>query len=278
MPRSRVADVAALVRLPNLLIAAAGVAAGAVMVLGRSGFPSQVILAMASAVGIGAAGNTANDLYDVDTDRINRPHRPLASGTVGISAALAVGGLAGGAGLFLAWWVGGAVFPLAIAALIVMLVYSPLLKRYGVTGNLAVAAIASLPLVYGAAAAGAWRAGLVPFGLAALLHFAREVVKDVEDMPGDRAATPPRRTLPIVAGENAAYVVAAGALVAFIPLALAPWFASWYTWRYGALAALAAAGAAALIVQLLHRRLEGVSASLKALMVIGLAALLWDRL
>lgn len=278
MPGSRVADVAALVRFPNLILAAAGVAVGAYLVLGPQPWPSEAWFAVASALGLGAAGNVANDLYDVDADRVNRPRRPLSSGRVSRDVALAVGGLAGGAGLYLGWLAGTTVFRLALVALVVMLAYSPLLKRYGALGNLAVAAIASLPLIYGAAAAGYWRAGLVPFALAAVLHLAREVVKDLEDVAGDRASDPPRRTLPIVFGEPAAYVIAAAVLVIFIPLALAPWFANWYSWRYGALAALAAAGAAGLIVQLLHRRLDGVSTALKGIMVIGLAALLWDRL
>lgn len=278
MPRSRAADVVALIRLPNLLIAAAGVAAGAVLVRGRIALPAAVVAAMISGMLLGAAGNTANDLYDVDADRVNRPYRPLAGGGLSRTAAIVVGGLAGGLGLLAAWWVGGLVLWLAVAALAVMLVYSPLLKPYGPAGNLAVALIAALPLVYGAAAAGAWRVGLVPFGLAALLHLAREIVKDVEDVAGDRAMTPPRRTVPILWGETAAFTAAAAVLVAFIPFALAPWFARWYGWRYGALASLTALGAAALVVQLLHRRLDGVSASLKGLMVLGLAALLWDRL
>lgn len=278
MPRSRVADLAALIRLRNLVIAAVGVAAGAVLVRGRVDFPPYVLAAMLSGMLLGAAGNTANDLYDVEADRVNRPDRPLASGAVGRDTALVLGGLAGGVGLLLAWWVGGLVLWLALAALAVMLVYSPLLKPFGPLGNLAVALIAALPLVYGAAAAGAWQVGLVPFGLAALLHLAREIVKDIEDVAGDRAAVPPRRTIPIVWGEAAAYVAAAAVLVAFVPLALAPWFARWYGWRYGALASLAALGAAALIVQLLHHRRDGVSGAIKTIMVLGLAALLWDRL
>ncbi len=278
MTRSRAADVAVLIRLPNLFLAAAGVAVGAVLVRGQVSFPPSVRVAMLSAILLGAAGNTANDLYDVDADRVNRPDRPLAGGGLSRNAALTIGGLAGGAGLFAAWWVSELVLGLAVAALLVMLVYSPLLKTVGPLGNLAVALTASLPLVYGAAAAGAWQVGLLPFGLAGLLHLAREIVKDIEDVAGDRATVPPRRTIPIVWGEAAALTTAAAVLVAFIPLALAPWFARWYGWRYGSLAALTAAGAGALIVQLLHRRLDGVSSALKGLMVLGLAALLWDRL
>lgn len=278
MARSPAASVAALIRLPNLLISAAGVAVGAVLVLGRVALPPSVLLAMLSAMLLGAAGNTANDLYDIEADRVNRPARPLASGALSRNAALAIGGLAGGGGLFAAWWVGAPLLGMALFAVAVMLVYSPLLKPFGPAGNVAVAVVASLPLPFGAASAGYWRVGMLPFGLAALLHLAREVVKDIEDVTGDRAAVPPRRTVPILWGEPVAFTVAAAVLIAFIPVALAPWFSRAYGWRYGALASLAALGAGALIVQLLHRRLAGVSSALKALMVLGLAALLWDRL
>lgn len=276
MPRSLAANLAALVRVPNLVMAALGVAIGGVLVQGRWSLPEAVLLSMLSAMGLGAAGNAANDLYDVDADRVNRPERPLAGGGLATRVAIAAGGVGGGLGLLAAWMVGGAVFALACVALPLMLVYSPILKRNGLAGNLTVAAVASLPLVYGAAAAGFWRAGLVPWGLAALLHFAREVVKDLEDVAGDRAAG--RRTLPIVRGESAGFVTAAGALVVFVPVALAPAFAGWYGPRYGVLAGLASLGAVGLLIRLLHRRLDGASLALKGLMLLGLAALLWDRL
>ena len=104
------------------------------------------------------------------------------------------------------------------AALLVMLVYSPLLKSRGLQGNLAVAVVASMPLVYGAAAVGYWRAGLVPAVLAAFLHLAREVVKDIEDVPGDLAIG--RATVPIAWGVDAGFFAAAGVLALFVPVSL----------------------------------------------------------
>lgn len=276
MPRSWPASAAELVRLRNLLMAAAGVAVGAVLVWGRVRLPPELAWAMASAAALGAAGNVANDLADLDADRINRPRRPLVSGVVSRPAALLIGGLAGGFGLFAAWWVGGAVFLIAVPALAVMLVYSPLLKQRGLAGNLAVAVVASLPLVYGAAAAGYWRAGMVPAAIAALLHLPREIVKDLEDVAGDRAAG--RRTVPIVWGDAAAYAIAAATLILFVPVALGPWFAGWYGRRYGWTVVVASAGAAILAGRLLNHRHRGARAALKATMLLGLAALLWDRL
>jgi len=128
MPRSWPASAAELVRLKNLLMAAAGVAVGGFLVWGRVRFPPELAWAMASAAALGAAGNVANELADLEADRVNKPNRPLVSGAISRGAALAIGGLAGGLGLFAAWWVGGAVLRIALPALAVMLVYSPVLR------------------------------------------------------------------------------------------------------------------------------------------------------
>jgi geranylgeranylglycerol-phosphate geranylgeranyltransferase len=184
--------------------------------------------------------------------------------------------IVGGLGLWAAWWVGAALFWLGVAALAAMLAYSPLLKPRGICGNLTVAVVASLPLVYGAVAVGDWRAGLVPAALASLLHLAREVVKDLEDIPGDLAIR--RRTLPIVWGPDAGFLAAAAILLLFVPFSLVPWAAGWYGRRYGLVVVALDFGVIALIVRLARRQLPGARAALKTAMLAGLVALLWDRL
>ncbi len=276
MRLSSVTELGTLVRGRNLLIAAAGVAVGGVLALGRVALPRVLALAILSAMGLGAAGNVANDLWDVEADRVNRPERPLPAGTLAPGVAVAVGGVAGGLGLLLAWLAGPTVLTIAVAALAVMLVYSPLLKARPAVGNLAVAVVGSLPLVYGAGAVGDWRAGMVPFWLAALLHLAREIVKDLEDVAGDRVAG--RRTIPVAWGAHAGFLAASLALVVFVPVALLPWLVGPYGPRYGSVALLIAVGAAAIAGRLLREELGGARAGLKLAMVLGLVALLWDRL
>jgi geranylgeranylglycerol-phosphate geranylgeranyltransferase len=276
MQRSWTASALALVRPANLVMAAAGVAIGGFLALGRLALPAPLVWAMASALGLGASGNAANDVFDVEADRINRPLRPLVTGAVSRRAAIVISGVAGGLGLWAAWWVGPALFVLGAAALAVMLAYSPFLKSRGIRGNLAVAVVASLPLVYGALAVGDWRAGLVPWALAALLHLARELVKDLEDVAGDLAIG--RHTLPIVWGTDAGFLAATGILLLFVPVALVPWIAGWYGWRYGLLVVVLDAATLVLIVRLASRRLAGARFGLKAAMAVGLVALLWDRL
>jgi geranylgeranylglycerol-phosphate geranylgeranyltransferase len=274
--RGRGTAALALVRPRNLGIAAAGVAIGGFLALGRFSLPATLLWAMGSALGLGASGNAANDLFDVEADRVNKPLRPLAAGELTHGEALAIAGVAGGLGLWAAWWVSATLFWLGLAALAAMLAYSPWLKANGLLGNVTVAVVASLPLVYGAAAVGDWQQGLVPAVLAAFLHLAREVVKDLEDVPGDLVIG--RRTLPIELGTDAGFLTAAGTLATFVPAALVPWVAGWYGWRYGVVVGVLDVGILALIWRLAHRRLEGARDLLKTAMLVGLIALLWDRL
>src|SRR4029077_12404751 len=140
--------------------------------------PAPLAWAALSGVGLGAVGNVLNDIWDEPGDRTNaRGDRPLASGRVrrGTADLLVLWGVLVGLGS--AALVSGTVFGLAVVALFLMAAYSPVLKRSGLPGNLTVAAVAGFPLAYGALAVGRGAAGLVPWALAAWLHFGRELVK-----------------------------------------------------------------------------------------------------
>ena len=261
-----------LIRAPNLLIAAAGVLAGGWIALGRIAFPKELVFAAISAIAIGAVGNTWNDIRDVAADRVNRPGtRPLAARQVSRGAAdliLFDGSLLG---LAFAGWVSGWLFLAALAALAVMFAYSPLLKPRPLLGNVAVAVVAGSPPFYGALAMVAPAASIVPWVLAGLLHLVREVVKDVEDEPGDR--TIGRRTLPIALGRRPAMVLAAGVGLLFVPASLLLPRNAGYGGAYFVIALVAQMAVLVAATWLLLGKVERVSALLKGAMVIGLIAL-----
>jgi geranylgeranylglycerol-phosphate geranylgeranyltransferase len=267
-----VAAVLRLIRGPNLLIAAAGVCAGGWIALSRIAFPKEVVFAAISGLALGAVGNTWNDIRDVAADRVNRPDsRPLAAGHVsrGVADLIVFDGAL--LGLAMGGLVSGWLFLAALAALAVMLTYSPLLKPRPLLGNVAVAIVAGSPPFYGALAVGRPAAGLVPWVLAAWLHLVREVVKDVEDEPGDRAIG--RRTLPIAVGRRPALVVAAGVGLLFIPASLVLPRSAGYGGAYFAIALAAQLAVLVAATWLLLGKVDRVSALLKGAMVIGLAAL-----
>src|SRR5438445_245624 len=110
---SWVIDVLRLVRAHNLVVAAAGVLAGGWIALGSLATPTLLVFAAAAAVGLGAAGNAVNDVWDADADRVHRRpgQRPLAAGRLSRGTALLAAGL------------GVAFVPLSLAL--------PLAARYG---------------------------------------------------------------------------------------------------------------------------------------------------
>lgn len=268
-------EVLRLVRAPNLLIAAGGVVAGGWIALQRFELPPALGWAAVSGIALGAAGNALNDVFDLTADRRNRPERPLAAGRVSARTALAVAGGGAAAGVAAAAFVSLPLVLAAVAALAVMIAYSPLLKRFGAPGNIAVAVVAGLPLFYGALAVGRPAAGIVPWVLAAWIHLVREIVKDIEDEPGDRAAG--RRTLPIALGRRRAGFAAAALALGFVPLSMALPLEEGYRAAYWVVAMPAQLAVVAVAVHLVLDRVERVSRLLKGVMVVGLIALVAGR-
>jgi geranylgeranylglycerol-phosphate geranylgeranyltransferase len=262
-----------LVRATNLLIAAAGVLAGGWIALGAVGLPRLLCFAALSGLALGAAGNAWNDICDQGADRLNRApeQRPLSAGGIGRGTADLLVFLGAAFGMIAAALVSGRQVLVALVALAIMLAYSPLIKPRPVAGNIAVALVAGLPPFYGALAVGGPAAGVVPWVLAAWLHVAREIVKDVEDEAGDRAIG--RRTLPIVVGRRPAQVVAAGVALLFVPASLLLPRAAGYGAAYFLIALPAQMAVLIAATWLLLGRVERVSLLLKASMVVGLVAL-----
>ncbi|NPA48057.1 MAG: geranylgeranylglycerol-phosphate geranylgeranyltransferase [Thermococci archaeon] len=168
-----------------------------------------------------AAGNTINDYFDYEIDRINRPDRVLPRGAMKRRTALKYAIALFAIGLTLAALINVPAFLLALWAYSTMVIYAWKLKPMPFIGNVAVASLTGATPLYGALAVG--RIGLAgTLALCAfLVNVAREVTKDIEDMEGDMAAG--ARTLPIVIGKKkAAYVGAAFAFAtvgaSFIPV------------------------------------------------------------
>lgn len=261
-----------LVRGPNLLIAAAGVCAGGWIALRAIAFPKELLFAAISAIAIGAVGNTWNDSRDIAADRVNRPEtRPLAAGQVARGTAELIVFMSTLLAFTFAGLVSGVQVLATLVALVVMFAYSPRLKALPLVGNLVVAVVAGSPPFYGALAVGVPGAGVVPWVLAAWLHFVREIVKDVEDQAGDR--TIGRGTLPIVLGDRRALVIAAVAGILFVPASLLLPRQAGYGGAYYLIALLAQMAVLIAATWMLLGRVPGVSTLLKGAMIIGLAAL-----
>lgn len=257
-----------LVRPHNIAAAAMSVAAG-FMMAGSAPPPWPLLLAAAVSV---SAGNTINDYFDRDIDRVNKPGRPIPSGRLSARTVLVLYAaqvlllavlcplLSAPSCAWLAAWV------------ILLFVYSSLLKRLYLAGNLLVSAVASSGFLLGSMSGGAMEAGLPPALLSFPFVLGRELVKDVEDLEGDRACG--ARTLPAVSGRRTALRLAA---ILFALLAAAfpvPGLAGMYGPAY--LAVMLATVVPILVLcaalSLADRRIRTVSILLKIAMFFGILA------
>jgi geranylgeranylglycerol-phosphate geranylgeranyltransferase len=156
------------------------------------------IYAAFSAAFTASAGNVINDIYDIDTDKVNHPDRPIASGEISVQAATAFYILLVFLSLIMAFYISiSAVFMVSIVNMLLTL-YSTSFKRIPFVGNFIIALITGLVFIYGGIAAGSTKNVFIPAGFAFLINLIREILKDIEDIKGDTTAG--IRTLPIVAG------------------------------------------------------------------------------
>ena len=226
----RTAAAVSLTRPVNCGLTAASALVGALS-SGVRPLPAAALVAAAATAFIAAAGNAFNDVMDVEIDRINRPSRPLPAGRLSRSHALWVAGGAAGAGVALAFAVSGRHGLAAAAVTLLLVLYSSRLKRTVLSGNLLVAGVAATVFPFGATAAGAWGRSWVPAGLAFLFHLGREILKDMEDVAGDRAGN--ANTLAVRRGLGPARRLASGLLLVLTGFALLPWAAGLYGAAYG---------------------------------------------
>lgn len=224
----RIVKTALLLRPHNALAAALCVAAGWMLVSWPE-LPSwRLLLAVALAT---AAGNVINDYFDIDIDSINKPKRAIPSGTVSVKSARAI------YCVLLVSLAAVLVFMPVIQALwiaswaVLLHIYSLKLKRVYLAGNVLVSLVAGSGFLLGAYAGGDSSAGIVPAVFTVLFVLGRELVKDSEDVEGDRRCG--ARTVPVVSGTTRALRSAA---VIFLLLSAGfpvPYLAGRYSGIYG---------------------------------------------
>lgn len=214
-------------------------------------------LLIISTVLIAAGGYVINDYFDVKIDRINRPDDIVVTrhisrdGAMRLFQILTAAGVI--AGLAVAWWARS--WTLAMIFIVIpglLWFYSASYKRQLLVGNIVVAfASALVPLLvaivnadylrhlYGEALQYTpiigmlyvWMSGFAIFAF--LMTLAREMVKDIQDIAGDREME--CRTAAIVWGEKASKVIVTvlliiiSALIAYIGFCALPYEHGWHT-------------------------------------------------
>lgn len=197
-----------------------------------------------STVMIAAAGNIINDYFDVKADRINRPEKLIITKHIkrrwAIVSHWMLNAIAFMIGIYLS--IQYSTFSFVFIHLIsinLLWFYSMFLKRKAFIGNLIIAFLTSLipilALIFMYFSPGQHNQFVDPsaingildvdFGIVHLMAFfaftqnlAREIVKDVQDIEGDKLIFV--RSLPMIIGKRSSLLIAAGILL-LLPIFLA---------------------------------------------------------
>ena len=176
---------------------------------------------------ISSSAMMSNDYFDLETDRINAPARPLPSGQACLGDAVFLTIITTILGLAAAAWIGLAALVVAMIFWAIGLFYNWKGKASGLIGNLMVSACVGIMFIFGAIAVGVpWNPVIWTMGsLAFCFDLGEEIAADAMDMEGDRLRG--SRSIAILKGQRAALTISGFLFGLFILISLLPIIFRW---------------------------------------------------
>lgn len=135
---------------------------------------------------VAASGNVINDYFDVEIDKIVHPERPLAEGIISKKNALIFYLFLITIALVASSFLTTEIFIVVLITITILFLYSAYLKKILLMGNIIISFLTGLAFLFGGIAVGNVKAAIIPAVFAFLTNFIREVVKDTEDIEGDK--------------------------------------------------------------------------------------------
>ncbi|MGB2868847.1 MAG: geranylgeranylglycerol-phosphate geranylgeranyltransferase [Bacteroidota bacterium] len=259
----------------NVAITFCSIPAASVLAGARSPDWVQVLLAAATGGLVAAGANAVNDSFDVEIDRINRPDRPLPRGALSREEARAFWLITSLIAVGLNLFVNVKALGIVVFAVAVLYYYSAALKRTVFAGNLVVGLLTGMAFIYGAVAVGRFERSLMPATFAFLVNVGRELIKDVEDLEGDRKES--AATLPVKYGVKPALVLTTVILVSLIAVTILAYilhlYNQWYLYLVFVIDAALVYVVGSMWRDWKPRNLSRLSLVLKLSMVVGLVAI-----
>lgn len=168
------------------------------MIIGET-FSADTIVACAIVFIATGAGNSINDYFDYKIDAINRPERPIPSGRISLKNAGIYSMLLFALATILGFSIGIIPGFIVLSSSFLMIYYAQNLKKKCLIGNITISFLTGLSFVLGGVVLGEIIISIYLGIFAFLMTMAREIVKDMEDMEGDKKEG--ARTLPLVKGK-----------------------------------------------------------------------------
>ncbi len=169
-----------------------------------------------------------NDYLDVESDKINkRNDRPLVSGALSSQFAFYFSWISITVSVVLSYFINVYAFTIALVFNALAVAYNYKLKDLPVIGNIYIGLTMAIPFLFGSVViTNSFAFGvtiLSIFAIAFIAGLAREIIKSIEDIEGDKKARK-SNTLPIIIGKKNARMIAALLYIIFALLAFAPFY------------------------------------------------------
>lgn len=193
----------------------------------------EFFILVLSTVCIASAGYIINDIYDIETDKINKPKRLIInkhiSEKMGFNLFIVLNIIGVGLGFYLSNSIGKSTFfVLFVVVSALLYLYATALKQIMIVGNIIISLVVALSILMvgifellpvmaeiNKSAQQTFLDIILDYAVFAfLINLVREIIKDIEDIDGDYNAG--IETLPVVIGRDRANSVAF--LVSLLPI------------------------------------------------------------
>lgn len=199
-------DEALMMAMPVLIIAIVG-----------HEFSVSVFLGTLLVYLMAGAGNVINDVFDYKIDAVNKPDRPIPSGKITLKNAKIYAGILYTISIILSLVISYLInnflfFVIIICSAVIIYAYSRYFKALPLVGNIVVGGMIGFCFVVGGfillCSTKNWdifRVSVYIGLLAAVANVAREIIKDMEDVEGDKLGG--ARTFPVLCGKKASSII-----------------------------------------------------------------------
>lgn len=205
---------------------------GQLLALGEFASSIITIAGFLSVFSISASILVSNDYFDVETDRINAPHRPIPANMVSPSEALFFSIILLLLGFALSYLVGIEALIFSACLALIGFLYNRQFKKNGLLGNLLVSFSVGMTFIYGGLTVNApFNKMVLFFGLiAALIDLGEEIAADAMDIEGDRLIN--SKSLAIKFGKSTALKISVLIFSFVVLITSLPFLLSWFSLIY----------------------------------------------
>ncbi len=200
---------------------------GQLLALGEFAPLLVTIFGFMSVFSISASILVLNDFFDIETDKINAPHRPIPAKLVSPSEAFWLSIFLLFVGLVLSYLISIIVLLFSITLAVIGFLYNGKLKKSGLIGNILVSISVGMTFIYGGATVGLPLNKMVLlFSLiAVLIDLGEEIASDAMDIKGDLLIN--SNSLAIKYGKPAALKISGFIFLFVVLLTFVPFIMNW---------------------------------------------------